>query len=223
MRQLLNICSVYEIRVRMKVKSNVRSRKKAPRQAIQARSRNTVETIIEAATRILADKGWAALNTNAIAQVAGVSIGSVYEYFGNKQAILDVILDRHLSSGEARLAGLAGLASESLALDEIVRLLVDGFIAVHRDNPKLHRVLSSEVPISERQRDRIEQIRRQAITVLAAQLQGKAERPELKATMMIDAADALTHRWFVDERGIPAQPDDMTQELQQMLRSYINS
>lgn len=207
----------------MKVKSNVRAGKKTPRQAVQARSRNTVETIIEAATRILADEGWAGLNTNAIARVAGVSIGSVYEYFGNKQAILDVILDRHLSSGEAQLAGLAGLASAGLALDEIVRLLVDGFIAVHCDNPRLHRVLSAEVPISEQQRDRIDQIRSRAIKVLAAVLQGKVQRPELKATMMIDAADALTHRWFVDEHGMPAQPDDMARELQKMLRSYISA
>lgn len=204
-------------------KSTARSARKPPRRAVQARSRNTVEVIIEAATRILARDGWGALNTNAIARVAGVSVGSVYEYFGNKQAILDVILDRHLSSGEAQLTALASLNPAGLSLDETVRLLVEGFIAVHRDNPRLHRVLSDEVPISERQRDRIEQIRRQAITVLAKQLQGKAERPGLKATMMIDAADALTHRWFVDERGIPAEPDDMTRELQQMLRSYINT
>lgn len=203
-------------------KNTATSARKPPRRAVQARSRNTVETIIEAATRILASDGWAALNTNAIARVAGVSIGSVYEYFGNKQAILDVILDRHLSSGEAQLTGLAGPVSAGLSLDDIVRLLVEGFIALHRDNPRLHRVLSGEVPISERQRDRIDRIRKQAIMMLAALLAGKVERPELKATMMIDAADALTHRWFVDQHGIPAQPDDMARELQQMLRSYIN-
>lgn len=207
----------------MSRKSTAKSGKKPPRRAVQARSRNTVEAIIEAATRILATDGWAALNTNAIARVAGVSIGSVYEYFGNKQAILDVILDRHLSSGEAQLMALASLKPAGLPLDETVRLLVEGFISVHRDNPRLHRVLSGEVPISEQQRDRIDQIRRQAIMVLAAQLQGKMERPELKATMMIDAADALTHRWFVDEHGIPAKPDDMTGELQQMLCAYINA
>lgn len=207
----------------MSRKSTAKSGKNPPRRAVQARSRNTVEAIIEAATRILATDGWAALNTNAIARVAGVSIGSVYEYFGNKQAILDVILDRHLSSGEAQLMALASLKPAGLPLDETVRLLVEGFISVHRDNPRLHRVLSGEVPISEQQRDRIDQIRRQAIMVLAAQLQGKMERPELKATMMIDAADALTHRWFVDEHGIPAKPDDMTGELQQMLCAYINA
>lgn len=195
--------------------------KKPPRQAIQARSRNTVEAIVEAAARILASDGWAAVNTNAIARVAGVSIGSVYEYFENKEAILDVILDRHLSSGEAQLAGLAEVASAGLPLGEVVQLLVEGFVAVHRDNPSLHRALSAEVPLSRQHRDRIDRIRHRAIALLAGLLAGKVERPELKATLMIDAADALTHRWFVDEHGMPALPDDLTQELRHMLRSYI--
>ncbi len=110
-------------------------RQKARKTGVQARSRNTVEVILEAAARILAADGWAAFNTNAVARIAGVSIGSVYEYFANKEAILDVLLDRHLASGEAQIAGLAGIASDALSLDEIVRLLVEGFIAVHQDNP----------------------------------------------------------------------------------------
>lgn len=197
--------------------------KKPARQAVQARSRNTVEAILEAATRILARDGWAAFNTNAIARIAGVSIGSVYEYFGNKEAILDVILDRHLASGEAQLAGLAGVAPETLALDDVIRLMVEGFVAVHRDNPRLHRVLSSEVPISDRQRDRIDRIHSYAIALTAGLLQGRVDRPELKATMMIDAADALTHRWFVDAQGVPATPDELMKELQQMLHSYLKA
>lgn len=195
--------------------------KKPPRRAVQARSQNTVEAIIKAAARILASGGWAALNTNAIARVAGVSIGSVYEYFANKEAILDVILDRHLASGEAQLAGLAGISSDTLSLDQIVCLLVEGFVAVHRDNPRLHRVLSGEVPLTERQRRRIDQIRSRAIALLTGLIRSWVERPELKATMMIDAADSLTHKWFVDEHGVPASPDEMTQELRQMLCFYI--
>lgn len=197
--------------------------KKPARQAVQARSRNTVESIVEAATRILARDGWAGFNTNAIARVAGVSVGSVYEYFGNKEAILDVILDRHLASGEAQLAALAGVAPGTHSLNDAVRLMVEGFVAVHRDNPRLHRVLSSEVPISDQQRDRSEQIRSHAVALTAGLLQGRVNRPELKATVMIDAVDALTHRWFVDAQGVPATPDELVQELQQMLHSYLKA
>lgn len=41
--------------------------------------------------------------------------------------------------------------------------------------------------------------------------------------MMIDAVDALTHRWFVDAQGVPATPDELVQELQQMLHSYLKA
>lgn len=121
------------------------------------------------------------------------------------------------------MAGLAGLASAELTLEETVRLLIDGFIALHRDNPRLHRALSAEVPISVGQRERIEQICALAITILAEVLQEKVEGPQLKAAMMIDAVDALTHRWFVDEHGNPARPDDLARELQKMVCSYVTS
>jgi len=206
----------------MRGKGPATPRRKLPRQAVQARARSTVETIIEAATRVLASRGWAAFNTNAIAHVAGVSIGSVYEYFGNKQAILDAILDRHLSQGEAHLSGLAGKELATLSLDQIVCLLVDGFVDLHSGNPRLHRVLSTEVPISDQQRERIELIRCQAVTLVAAQLAGKVEQPRIKAAMMVDAADALTHRWFVDDLGLPLRPDDLTRELHLMLRTYVS-
>ncbi|MGR3761854.1 TetR/AcrR family transcriptional regulator [Roseobacteraceae bacterium NS-SX3] len=65
----------------------------APRkQASQARSRATQEAIVEAAARILEALGSAGLTTNAIAARAGVSIGSLYQYFPNKEAVLAAVL-----------------------------------------------------------------------------------------------------------------------------------
>lgn len=188
----------------------------------QARSKNTVEAIIEAATRILARDGWDALNSNAIARIAGVSIGLVYEYFPNKEAIVDVIIDRHLTRGEARLAAVAANAPEQLPLENVVEILVQGFVDIHRDNPRLHRSLSGEVPLSSNQRARVNGIRNQAIELVAGLIGANVENADLKATMMIDAADALTHRWFVDEIGVPASSEMMSQELQRMLQSYLS-
>lgn len=195
--------------------------KKAVRQARQARSKNTVEAIIEAATRILASDGWDALNTNSIARIAGVSIGSVYEYFPNKGAIVDVIIDRHLTSGEARLAAFAANAPDQLPLEKVVELLVQGFVDIHCNNPKLHRALSGEVPLSSKQRARVNGIRNQTIQLVTELIGTSVENAGIKATIMIDAADALTHRWLIDELGVPASPDVMSQQLQRMLRSYL--
>jgi len=58
------------------------------RSPVQARSRATREAIVQAATQVLEHDGPAGFNTNRIAERAGVSVGSVYQYFSNKHAIL---------------------------------------------------------------------------------------------------------------------------------------
>lgn len=197
--------------------------RKPARQARQARSKETVEVIVEAAARILAEKGSRGLTTNAVAHTAGVSIGSVYEYFANKQAIIDVILDRHLAQGETYIAGLADLPAGSLSAADIVKATVRGFILIHQDNPKLHRVISNEVPLSEDQKARINQLRNSAISLVSRLLAGQTNDPKLKASMVVDAAEALTHRWIVDDAGVPIEADKMTNELTTMLRLYVSS
>ena len=116
----MNKDSDFETRFEMAGAPRKKATKRPVRTARQARSKATVDAIIEAATRILAETGWAALNTNAIAARAGVSVGSVYEYFPNKQAILDVIMDRHLEAGEALLAEAASEIRGPVAPDRVV-------------------------------------------------------------------------------------------------------
>lgn len=64
------------------------------KQPVQARARATVDTLLEATTRILASEGYEAVTTNRVAEVAGVSIGSLYEYFPNKQSLVAAALAR---------------------------------------------------------------------------------------------------------------------------------
>ena len=195
--------------------------KRAVRTAKQARSKATFDAIIEAATRILAETGWAALNTNAIAVRAGVSVGSVYEYFPNKQAILDVIIDRHLEAGEVLLAEAVGALTDAPSPDRVVGALVSGFVRLHQDEPRLHRVLSSEVPISTTQKVRAAALRENTITLVAVALGPQVKDARLRATLLVDTADSLTHRWFVDEVGLPVSADCITTEVTRMLQGYV--
>lgn len=197
--------------------------KRPVRTAKQARSKATVDAIIVAATRILADAGWAAVNTNAIADRAGVSVGSVYEYFPNKQAILDLIIDRHLEAGEALLAEAAGEITGPVQLNRLVEALVSGFIRLHRDDPRLHRALSSDVPISVSQKERIEALRAKSISLVMASLGPNIRDPRVTATLLVDIADSLAHRWLVDEVGLPISADQMAAEATRMLTGYIAS
>lgn len=85
----------------------VKSKKIQRRSPVQARAQDTVELIFEATARILERKGREGLNTNRIAEVAGISVGTLYSYFPNKQAILLAMarreLDRLRSAVEAAL------------------------------------------------------------------------------------------------------------------------
>lgn len=112
----------------------------ARRVPTQARAKQKVQRIIEAARQILVQDGPEAFNTNLVAKRAGVGIGSLYEYFPNKQAVFDHMIEE-LSTTEtdAVLASLATLESHSLsdAVARIVRL-VSG---LHRTNHLLYRAL----------------------------------------------------------------------------------
>ena len=87
--------------------------RKRPR---QARSKATVDTILEATARVLVKHGFDGLTTNAVATAAGVSIGSLYQYFPNKEALVAALIDRHIEQMNATmLAELARVATLPIA------------------------------------------------------------------------------------------------------------
>ncbi len=100
--------------------------RKPPR---QQRSRDTVETILEAATRILAKESLAGLNTNRVAEVAGISVGSLYQYFANKESLIAALLERaHLALAAEMAAVAATVRGQPLAVAvrELVRVGMRG-------------------------------------------------------------------------------------------------
>ena len=72
----------------------------------QGRSRFTVRQIVEAAARVFEEQGYVGTTTNHIAERAGVSIGSLYQYFPNKEAILAVLLEQHFDEGVAAVEAI---------------------------------------------------------------------------------------------------------------------
>jgi AcrR family transcriptional regulator len=113
--------------------------------ASQERSRLTVNAILEAAARILVREGFDKASTNHIAEVAGVSVGSLYQYFPGKEAIVAALIDRH--NEEVMQAVQSELAeAANLPLGQAVRKLVEVAVRAHRIDPKLHRVLAEQIP-----------------------------------------------------------------------------
>ncbi|MFN3834720.1 MAG: TetR/AcrR family transcriptional regulator [Glycocaulis sp.] len=201
-----------------------RARQTLVRTPKQSRSKATVAAILEAAARILAEQGWAGFNTNAIAARAGVSIGSLYEYFPGKQALADEIACAHIAQGEALLAGAAGAIASAQGPAALAGALVQGLVDLHKDDPRLHRALSSEVPLSPGVRARVDTLRRAAISVLEQALAHQhVDQPGVAAQLLVDTADAVIHRWFVEDDGSLASPERLADELHRMLCAYLAS
>ena len=104
----------------------IESKRRSPQ---RARSRDTVETIFEATARILQAEGRAGLNTNRIAETAGVSVGSVYAYFPDKQAILLAMARRELDALRQRVADALEKGDETDPVRRAVRALIKGYTA----------------------------------------------------------------------------------------------
>jgi AcrR family transcriptional regulator len=116
----------------------------APRnQPRQSRSRVTVSVILDAAVRIFEQEGSDAATTSRIAEVAGVSVGTLYQYFGNRDAILAALQDREFERASAMLERVLAEAGGATGRS-VARAIVEELFKLYRAAPALHRVLAVE-------------------------------------------------------------------------------
>jgi len=184
----------------------------------QARSKATVGVIVDTAARILSDQGWAGFTTNKVADEAGVSIGSYYQYFPDKHSLIEAIRDRHL---ENCLTILKNAVEGRKPLPVFVEELVDGVIAIHSINPGLHRVLLDEVPTSEIFRDPGSAFEKAYLGYYrAAALKYCADKDGTAGVIISDAIDGVVHN--AARRGT-LQTAAVRNELVRMITSYLRA
>jgi AcrR family transcriptional regulator len=112
--------------------------RKRPR---QRRSRDTVDVMLEAAAQMFSREGLAT-TTNRIAERAGVSIGTLYQYFPNKHAMLHELAVRHLLDGGEQLGRVfVELRETEPPFEETMRAIVDVIVDLHSDRPTLHALM----------------------------------------------------------------------------------
>jgi AcrR family transcriptional regulator len=119
-----------------------RPRRRTPK---QDRSRQTVAAVLDAVTRILDEEGVASLTTNRIAEVAGVSIGSVYQYFPDKRGIFGAVHDRH-SEAMGRVLDRTLAEHAGAPTEDVLRAIVGALIEAHAADPVSPDLGALDVP-----------------------------------------------------------------------------
>ncbi|WP_416270442.1 TetR/AcrR family transcriptional regulator (plasmid) [Burkholderia cepacia] len=191
--------------------------RKQPR---QARSRATVETIIQSGTRILSDDGWAGFTTNKVADLAGISIGSLYQYFPDKLSLVDAIRRRHLDDC---LAVMQGANANQCSPSQFVANLIHAMVAAHSTYPGLHRVLLDEAPCSDEYRNpdskfEVEYLAYYVEAIAIYRNRRPTQVDHIAAAVVSDAIDGVIHN--AARRGTLGNPA-IQNELVRLISLYI--
>jgi len=117
----------------MSTESSARGRRKEPQ---QSRSKQLVSCIVEAGLRLLEEEGPDALSTTRVADVAGVSVGSVYQYFSNREGIVDAVYRHKLELEWNQAQSWDGYPN--LPASQMIELFIDKSVERHRRFLKLH-------------------------------------------------------------------------------------
>lgn len=195
-----------------------------PRKApVQERSRAMVEAILEATVRVLLSRGYQGTTTIRVAERAGVSVGSLYQYFPNKEALVATLVDRHA-------AAMMACAERALAEadhddpESAIRALVRAGVDAHRIAPELHKVLIEQVPRVGRLAEVMDTSRK--ITALLERYLAqhrarlKVKDVRLAAFVVETVVEALTHRAVI-ERPELAGTARLEKETSALLAGYL--
>lgn len=124
------------------ITSFVTTARKTPR---QARSKVMVETILDATARVLIEQGFSGTTTNRVAERAGISVGSLYQYFPSREALVAAVARRYSETMKASLEALL-VQTQAENLTTALRCLLRGITDVHAVDPELSRILATELP-----------------------------------------------------------------------------
>lgn len=181
-----------------------------------------VEVILEAAARVFVRRGYTRATTNRIAEAAGISVGSLYQYFPSKDAIAVELLRRYRAT-------LVGLVHDHLArveektLESVVRALFGAVLRAEGIDPALHRVLLEQV-IRTSARAEVAGFEEKIEELLASAIRGSSgglfqRDPEVTAFVVVRAVLGTVHSAVVDRPGMNGPP--LVEELTRLVVRFL--
>jgi len=175
-----------------------------------------VELIIRATAQVLSRDGVDHLTTNRVAERAGVSVGSLYQYFPDKDALIAEVRRRYEETFRQRMLTLTG-ELDGLPLTDAIARVVRALIDIHAENPRLHNAVSA-AGIDDRERRLLHQL---AAAWLEAR-RDEVRRPNrsLAAATALDVAESLIHGVALRDPDRLAD-ERFTEEVTDMLVRYL--
>ncbi|MCF1595651.1 TetR/AcrR family transcriptional regulator [Streptomyces muensis] len=188
------------------------------RAPVQRRSAERLTRILDACADLLDEVGYDDLSTRAVAQRAGVPIGSVYRFFGNKRQMADALAQRNLERYTARVTERLKDAADGgwrVAMDAVL----DEYLAMKRTAPGFSLVdFGNQIPVGTRGEPNTRVADR--LTDLLSGYLDREPDDDLRRTFLIavETADTLVHLAF---RVSPGGDDRIIEEAREMLRAYL--
>lgn len=159
-----------------------------------------MEVLLEATAQVLVEQGYAQLSTNRVARRAGVSVGTLYQYFSDKDALIEALANR-VSEGQAEVIVAQLMQTHDQTLEVAIHGLIQGVIASKRVEPELAAALATEVPRHgslDLERATLRRVCDVASAALRRRSDIRAVDPELTSFVLVHSIFAVIQRTLAD-------------------------
>ncbi|MFD7678779.1 TetR family transcriptional regulator [Streptomyces sp. NPDC059271] len=200
----------------MKTVPHATSLRRAP---VQRRSAERLTRILDACADLLDEVGYDDLSTRAVAQRAGVPIGSVYRFFGNKRAMADALAQRNLELYTERVTRRLG-ESDGQGWRAAMDAVLDEYLAMKRTAPGFSLVdFGNQIPVGASHAEPNTRVADRLTELLAGYL-GRTPDENLRRCFLVavESADSLVHLAF---RVAPEGDEGIIAETRELLRAYL--
>lgn len=187
---------------------------------VQERSTATVEAIAEATIQVLLAEGLDRLTTTRVARRAGVSVGTLYQYYPNKQALLYAVLERHLTKVAKAVESVCQMHRASVKT--LVAAVVTAFVDAKMERPDVSTALyaaaaeqGGSIVVQ-----RVSKRGQHALAVALAEASGLTTAEVSFAALMMHAAMAGATRAVLEAGAPPKMVARLREELQLLCQAY---
>jgi len=191
----------------------------------QSRSRERFDLILDEAANLFEEKGFAVSTTNQIAERAGVSIGSLYQYFTNKEAIAEALMDRYVEGLRGVTNRILDTEVGDLSTATSVHLLTAPILEFHTSHPGF-RTLWLEADVSRRLRAAMKAMDREIVRHVQQLLLSRSPSLPQERAQMIVTVVAATVKGLLGYLGRTRDDEfreRVSAEVQRMLTAYLDT